>query len=273
MGTIVLTGASDGIGAAAAVELTQLGHTVLGVGRSQQKLDAVHARMVAAAPDGVDVPVPISLDLASLSEVRRLADMVLARCPQVDVLANNAGLQSRQRETSPDGYELVLAVNHLAPFLLTNLLLERVQASGGRVVTTSSAVHRVGNIDFDDLQREKKWRSFSSYGGSKLANIWFTSELARRTGVPATCLHPGGVNTELGRGTPMQSITKPIMGVFMRTPEAGADTLVWLCVDDEGAHPHAVYYANRKPARLSARAKDTEAAKRFWDVSAELVGI
>ena len=273
MATIVLTGASDGIGAAAAVELTQLGHTVLGVGRSQEKLDAVHARMVAAAPNGADVPVPISLDLASMSEVRRLAAMVLERCPQVDVLANNAGIQTSKRETSPDGFELVLAVNHLAPFLLTNLLLERVQSSGGRVVTTSSGGHRMGNIDFDDLQRERKWRAFSAYGGSKLANIWFTSELARRTDVPATCLHPGGVNTSLGRGTRMAAVLKPLIGRFMRTPEAGADTLVWLCTDDEGAHPHALYYASRKPGHLSTRAQDTDAAKRFWDVSAELVGI
>ncbi|MET0894993.1 MAG: SDR family NAD(P)-dependent oxidoreductase [Acidimicrobiia bacterium] len=273
MGTIVLTGASDGIGAAAAVELTKLGHTVVATGRSQQKLDAVRARMVAAAPADVSVPEPIALDLAAQANVRRLAEMVLERCPQVDVLANNAGMHTRKRETSPDGFELVLAVNHLAPFLLTNLLLERVQSSGGRVVTTSSGAHRSASIDFDDLQREKKFRSLSAYGGSKLANIWFTSELARRTNVPATCLHPGLVKTELGRGTPMSTALKPVLGPFMRTPEAGADTLVWLCTDDEGAHPHAVYYANRKPAKLSARAKDVDAARRFWDVSAELVGI
>ncbi|MET0920840.1 MAG: SDR family NAD(P)-dependent oxidoreductase, partial [Acidimicrobiia bacterium] len=138
MGTIVLTGASDGIGAAAAVELTQLGHAVLATGRSQQKLDAVHARMVEAAPAGVQVPEPIAADLAAMGDVRDLAEQVLARCATIDVLANNAGLQARWRQTSPDGFELDFAVNHLAPFLLTNLLLERLQASHGRVVTTSS---------------------------------------------------------------------------------------------------------------------------------------
>src|SRR5262245_40009166 len=137
MATIVLTGASDGIGAAAAVELTQLGHTVLATGRSEEKLERVHERMVEAAPDDVDVPDPIALDLAAMANVRQLAAMTLERCATIDVLANNAGLQTARRETSPDGYELVLAVNHLAPFLLTNLLLERVQQSGGRVVTTS----------------------------------------------------------------------------------------------------------------------------------------
>jgi NAD(P)-dependent dehydrogenase (short-subunit alcohol dehydrogenase family) len=273
MGTIVLTGASDGIGAAAAVELTQMGHQVLGTGRSQSKLDGVYRRMVDAAPAGVEVPEPIALDLDALANVRRLADVVLERCPQIDVLANNAGMQISRRETSPDGFELVLAVNHLAPFLLTNLLLERVQASGGRVVTTSSGAHMFGNIDFDDLQRERKWRAFSSYGGSKLANIWFTSELARRTDVPATCFHPGAVNTELGRGTRLSEILKPVLGRLMRSPEDGADTLVWLATDAEGAAPHAVYYARRKPGRLSNRAKDTAAAARFWDVSAELVGL
>ena len=151
------------------------------------------------------------------------------------MLANNAGLQTGQREESADGYEMVLAVNHLAPFLLTGLLLDRSASSGGRVVTTSSAVHRVGRIDFDDLQLERGWRGFRAYGESKLANILFTSELAQRTGLPASCYHPGGVNTELSRDTRMAAAMKPVMGVFARTPEKGADTLVWLATDAEGA--------------------------------------
>ncbi|MET0896119.1 MAG: SDR family NAD(P)-dependent oxidoreductase [Acidimicrobiia bacterium] len=273
MGTIVLTGASDGIGAAAAVEFTQLGHAVLATGRSQQKLDAVHARMVEAAPAGVQVPEPIAADLAAMDDVRDLAEQVLARCATIDVLANNAGLQARRRQTSPDGFELDFAVNHLAPFLLTNLLLERLQASHGRVVTTSSVAHRFGGIDFDDLQMERRWRVLSSYGRSKLANIWFTSELARRTGVPATCFHPGTVATQLGRGTPGAGVLEPLARRVVRSPEAGADTLVWLATSDEGAHPNATYYMNRKPGRLSSRARDAEAAERLWDVSAQLVGL
>jgi len=272
MGTIVLTGASDGIGAAAAVELTQLGHEVLATGRSQAKLDVVHRRMVDSAPDDVTVPEPIACDLSRLDAVRDLSAQVLERCPRIDVLANNAGMQTRRREVSADGYELNFAVNHLAPFLMTNLLLDRVTETSGRVVTTSSSVHRVGNIDFDDLQREKgRWTRFSSYGSSKLANIWFTTELRRRSSVPATCFHPGSVNTELVRDVPMQSMVKAAAKLFARTPEAGADTLVWLATDQEGATPHAVYYANRKPGRLSARAQDAAAATRLWDVSAELV--
>jgi NAD(P)-dependent dehydrogenase (short-subunit alcohol dehydrogenase family) len=189
------------------------------------------------------------------------------------VLANNAGLQTRRREESADGYEMVLAVNHLAPFLLTGLLVDRIRESGGRVVGTSSAVHRVGRIDFDDLQLEHGWRGFRAYGDSKLANILFTSELAKRTGLPASCYHPGGVNTELSRDTRLTAAMKPVIGAFVRTPEKGADTLVWLATDAEGAAPSAVYYADRKPAKMSARARDTASAARLWDVSAELVGL
>jgi NAD(P)-dependent dehydrogenase (short-subunit alcohol dehydrogenase family) len=271
MGTIVLTGASAGIGAAAAVELTRQGHEVLAVGRSPSKLADVHQRMIGAAPVGAAVPQPAAVDFASLTEVRGLADLVLERCPQVDVLANNAGLQTSHREESVDGYEMVLAVNHLAPFLLTNLLVERLSASGGRVVGTSSAVHRIGRIDFDNLQLEHGWRGFKAYGQSKLANIWFTSELARRTGLPASCYHPGGVKTDLARDSRMATVVKPLMSAFGRSPEKGADTLVWLATDAEGGAPRAVYYADREPAKISARATDTQAAARLWDVSAELV--
>jgi NAD(P)-dependent dehydrogenase (short-subunit alcohol dehydrogenase family) len=273
MGTIVLTGASAGIGAAAAMELTGMGHDVVAVGRSPAKLDAVHQRMLDAAPSGSEVPAPIVSDFASLAAVRELADTVLERCPQVDVLANNAGLQTRRREESVDGYEMVLAVNHLAPFLLTNLLLDRLRDSGGRMVGTSSAVHRVGRINFDDLQFEDGWRGFRAYGNSKLANILFTSELAKRTGLPASCYHPGGVNTDLSRDTRMAAAIKPVMKVVARTPEKGADTLVWLATDPEGGAPKVVYYADRKPGRMSERARDTASAARLWDVSAELVGL
>jgi NAD(P)-dependent dehydrogenase (short-subunit alcohol dehydrogenase family) len=271
MATIVLTGASAGIGAAAAVELTRMGHTVLATGRSPDKLDAVHQRMLDVAPDGI-VPDAVVADFARLDDVRRLADTVLDRCPRLDVLANNAGLQTRTREESAEGYELVLAVNHLAPFLLTDLLIDQIRASGGRVVTTSSAVHRVGRIDFDDLQMERKWSGFRSYGNSKLANIWFTSELAKRTGIAASSYHPGGVDTDLGRDSRTSSLAKPFMKWFARTPEQGADTLVWLATDHEGAAPSAVYYADRKPGKMSARAHDQDAAARLWDLSAELVG-
>jgi NAD(P)-dependent dehydrogenase (short-subunit alcohol dehydrogenase family) len=273
MGTIVVTGGSDGIGAAAALQLTQMGHEVLITGRSREKLGAVHTRLVAAAPVGVVVPDPISADLSSLDEVRRLAALLLERCPRVDVLVNNAGLMGRRRETSVDGFELVFAVNHLAPFLLTNLLLERLQASDGRVITTSSGQSGRADIDFDDLQRERKWRALQSYGGSKLANVWFTSELARRTAVPATCFFPGPTSTHLARNTPLGDLLMSLARVFTRSPEEAAGTLTWLSTDPEGAHPRAVCYEDRKPAKVSSRGQDTVAAARLWDVSAVLVGL
>ena len=216
------------------------------------------------------MPGPIVADLAAMADVVTLADQLLARGSRVDVLANNAGLTTGSRQVSPDGFELTFAVNHLAPFLLTKLLVDRIKESGGRVVTTSSAVHRVGRVDLDDLQIERGWRRMRSYGSSKLANILFTTELHRRTGVPATCFHPGGVDTDLSRDSPFTRVFKRF-GRFMRTPEQGADTLVWLAVSDEGAHPSAAYYADRKPARTSSAARDDALAARLWERSDALV--
>ena len=223
MAAIVLTGASAGIGATAAVMLTAQGHEVLATGRSADKLAGVHRRMLDMAPEGVAVPEPIVADLAAMADVVALADQLRARCECIDVLANNAGLTTGSRQVSPDGFELTFAVNHLAPFLLTKLLVDLVKESGGRVVTTSSAVHRVGRLDLDDLQIERGWRRMRSYGSSKLANILFTTELRRRTGLPATCFHPGGVDTDLSRDSPFTRVFK-WFGRFMRTPEQGADT-------------------------------------------------
>lgn len=267
---IVLTGASAGIGAAASVMLTAQGHEVLATGRSAEKLAAVHLHMLDMAPDGLVVPEPIVADLAAMTDVVALAAQVLDRCDRIDVLANNAGLTTGSRQLSPDGFELTFAVNHLAPFLLTKLLIGRLGTSDGRVVTTSSAVHRVGRLDLDDLQIEHGWRRMRSYGSSKLANILFTTELRRRTGLPATCFHPGGVDTDLSRDSPFTRVFKRF-GRFMRTPEQGADTLVWLAVSGEGADPSAAYYADRRPARTSAAATDDALAARLWERSEELV--
>ena len=269
--TVVLTGASAGIGAAAAVELTRRGHQVLAVGRSPSKLDAVHRRMTAVA-SGVEVPEPVTADFASLAEVRRLADVLLDRCPRIDVLANNAGLIVAQRQESADGHEMILAVNHLAPFLLTNLLVDRLQASGGRVVTTSSDAHRGGTIHEDDLQLRRGWGRWKAYCQSKLANVLFTSELARRTELPATAFHPGVVRTDFGRGS-LVNVASKIVRRFYRTPEQGAETLVWLATDPEGGAPSDTYYVDCRPTRPSAAARDAELARRLWETSATLTGL
>ena len=269
--TVVLTGASAGIGAAAAVELSRRGHPVLAVGRSASKLGAVRKRMEAAAPPGVPVPEPVTADFASLYEVRRLADVLLERCPRVDVLANNAGLILSRREETVDGYEMIFAVNHLAPFLLTNLLVDRLKDSGGRVVTTSSEGHKGGKIHEDDLQLQR-WGRWKAYCQSKLANVLFTSELTARTGLPASCFHPGLVRTEFGRDSLVSVLSKVVRPLY-RTPEQGAETLVWLATDPEGTAPSATYYVDCHPGRPSAAARDAEVARRLWDTSARLVGL
>jgi len=271
LGPIVLTGASAGIGAAAAIELTRRGRSVLAVGRSASKLAGVHAKMRAAAPSGMDVPEPEAADFASLAGVRDLAGTILERCPRLGVLANNAGLITPGRQETADGYEMTFAVNHLAPFLLTNLLVERLRDSGGRVVTTSSDAHRRGSIHEDDLQLQR-WSRWTAYCQSKLANILFTSELTRRTGLAATSFHPGLVRTDFGRGS-FVKVLSTVVRPFYRTAEQGSETLVWLATDPEGSTPTSTYYADCTPGTPTEAAQDTDLARRLWDTSAELVGL
>lgn len=273
MGFHVITGASAGIGAAAALELTRQGHEVLVVGRSPVKTVEVHRRLLAAAPPGLDVPEPVCVDLASMTEVRGLADHILGTFPVVDTLANNAGIQPTRRQESPDGFELGFAVNHLAPFLLTHLLLDRVRDSGGRVITTSSSTHPKGQLDLSNLAMRTDWSTMASYSRSKLANILFTRELRRRTGVAASSFHPGDISTDLNRDARFVRIIKPFERFVFTTPDKGADTLVWLATDPEGANPRADYYVDRKPAPTSAAAQDDELASRLWEMSAKMLGI
>ncbi|MBE8520465.1 SDR family NAD(P)-dependent oxidoreductase [Amycolatopsis sp. H6(2020)] len=273
MGYHVITGASAGIGAAAALELTRRGHRVLALGRSPAKLADVHRRMLAAAPSGVEVPEPLCGDLASLAEVRRLAGEILDRCDRIDVLANNAGVQPSRRRESPDGFEFAFAVNHLAPFLLTHLVLERIADSGGRVVTTSSSTHWKADLDLADLPMTRRWRAGAAYSRSKLANILFTAELRRRTGIAASSFHPGDISTDLNRDSPFVRIVKPFERFVFTTPDKGAETLVWLATDPEGAAPSARYYADRKPAETAAAAQDDDLARRLWEISTELTGL
>jgi NAD(P)-dependent dehydrogenase (short-subunit alcohol dehydrogenase family) len=270
---ILLTGASSGIGAAAAVALAGHGHAVLALGRSPAKLERVHARMLAASPSPARLPQPLSADLSSLAEVRRVARHVLELWDRVDVLVNNAGIEMQRRELSRDGFELVLAVNHLAPFLLTHLLLDVVVASRGRVVTTASSNHADGQLDLADLQMESGWSLESSYDRSKLANVLFTAELARRTGLAATAFHPGSVCTDLNRDAPLIRLRRPLERVLYTRPEVGAETLVWLATAAEGASPSAVYYERCRPAATSPAARDALLAAQLWDISCDLVGL
>jgi len=217
-------------------------------------------------------------DLAVQAEVRGLAEEFRKRYDRLDVLVNNAGIIQSKRTETPDGIELTLAVNHLAPFLLTNLLLDLLKESApSRIVTVSSEARRGAQIDFDDLQSERRYRAFKVYGMTKLANILFTYELAERlegTGVVANALHPGGVNTNFGNnnrsfGTLIFRAFKP----FMRTPEQGADTVVYLAVSPEAGKITGRYLTDRKVVSSFQDPHDEVMQKRLWEVSEELTNL
>ena len=266
---VVVTGASSGIGAAAAVELADLGAIVVPVGRDPGRLAAVAKRVGSE---------PLRADFASLAAVRRLAAELLDRHERIDVLVNNAGLVTSRRELTEDGHEKTFAVNHLAPFLLTNLLLERLRASApARVITTSSGAHGGGRLNFDDLDAERSWSMMRAYSTSKLANILFTRGLAMRLDpgeVTANCLHPGVIGTRLGRSAGLLSRLVWTAGrPFLGSPRRGAQTIVYLASSEEGGEVTGGYYESSRPVGTSAAAADIELADRLWRESERLVGL
>jgi retinol dehydrogenase-12 len=272
----VVTGASSGIGAEAAVELARHDLAVVPVGRDERRLQLVTERIRSVGPTAV--ADPLRADFASLADVRRLAANILERHDHVDVLVNNAGLVAGSRSLTVDGFETTFAVNHLAPFLLTNLLLDRLRSSApARVITTASDAHRSGHIDLDDLQGERRWSSWRAYSNSKLANVLFTRALARRlegSEVTANCLHPGVIRTRLGRGTPLPIRAGwRLAGLFLKSPEKGASTIVHLATSREGGGVSGRYFVSSRLSTPSARAQEDELAERLWEKSEELVGL
>ncbi len=217
-------------------------------------------------------------DMSSQAAVRRLADEVLQRLSRIDVLVNNVGGYWNTRHVTADGLERTFALNHLAPFLLTHLLLDRLrQSAPARVVTVSSNAQAMGRIDFDDLQSERSYSGARAYNQSKLANVMFTYELARRLGrlvVTANALHPGVVSTSFGAEDPgrAQRMLIPFMRRFMKSPAQGAATSIHLACAPELEQVTGRYFANGKPKRSSKRSYDEAAAARLWQESADLVG-
>ena len=274
--TVLITGANQGIGKAAAEALASQGAKVVIVARNADKGRAALEEVRAKAKG--DPPELIVADLASLAEVRRLAAEYKSGHDRLDVLLNNAGLLVPDRRTTVDGFEETFAVNHLAPFLLTKELLDVVKATpASRIVTVSSDAHRRATLHFEDLSFQKGYGAFKAYSQSKLANIVFTYELARRlegSGVTANCLHPGVIASGFGQTYGgMFSFLIKAMKPFLATTDAGARTSVYLASSPEVAEVTGKYFAKERPAASSRAARDAAAALRLWEVSEEMTGL
>ena len=273
--TVLITGASAGIGKATALGLARLGASLAITGRDRLRTEAA-AGEVRAAGGHVELFVA---DLSCQGEVRRLATEALERLPRIDVLVNNVGGYWSTRRITGDGLEHTFAVNHLAPFLLTNLLLARLRASApARVVTVASNAQRLGRIDFDDLQGERSYSGGRAYNQSKLANVLFTYELARRLPigeVTANALHPGLVSTSFGADdrSRSQRLLVPLMRPFMASPAQGAAASVELASAQALEGKTGLFLTKHGPRRSSPRSYDTATATRLWSVSADLVGL
>jgi retinol dehydrogenase 14 len=274
---VLVTGGTGGIGKATATGLAALGARVGITGRDQGRAAAAAADIRAATRNhAVDI---FAADMSSQAEVRRLAAQVLGTYPRLDVLVNNVGGFWARRHVTADGLEHTFALNHLAPFLLTSLLLDRLTATApARIVTVSSGAHAQGRLDFDDLQGERNYSGQQAYSQSKLANVMFTYQLTRRlegTGVTATAAHPGVVATSFGAEDHaahwgiMIRVARP----FMKTPSQGALTPVYLASSPEAEGVTGQYFANRKPRASSKASYDTVAAARLWQASAALTGL
>jgi len=274
---VLITGGTGGIGRATAIGLAKKGARV-GItgrdrGRAEKAADAIRRESNGAA---VDVFVA---DLSSQSDVRRLARDVLAAYPRLDVLINNVGGFWARRHVTADGLEHTFALNHLAPFLLTNLLIDRLRASApARIVTVSSGAQSMGRIDFDDLMGELTYSGQRAYSQSKLANVMFTYELARRldgSGVTANTLHPGVTRTAFGAEDGIR-VMAPIIAAlrpFMRSPRRGAETSVFLASSPDAAGISGRFFENRKERASQKASHDSATTARLWEVSADLVGL
>lgn len=268
--TIIITGASDGIGAAAARRLAASGESVVLVGRSVAKTEALAAEL--------GVPHHVA-DYSSLAQVRRLAAELDAAYPRIDVLANNAGGIMGERTVTEDGHELTFQVNHLGGFLLTTLLLDKLIASSAKVIQTSSIAARLmAKLELDDLDSEHGYSAQGAYGAGKLANILFTRELHRRyaeQGLSAAAFHPGVVGSNFGNsgsGFMRWLYANPLARRGMLTSEEGSDQLVWLAEGVPGVDWRSgEYYEKRRVAKSSAKAEDAELAQRLWEISEQLV--
>ena len=274
--TVVITGGTSGIGEVAAIELAKMGARIVLVARDQSRGNATLARLRDSAP-GIAHCVHLA-DLLRLAEMRRVAAQIAEQEPRIDVLINNAGALFAERRLTEDGLESTFALNHMAYFVVTEGLRERLSASSpARIINTASASHQRATLDFDDLQLAKSFGPMKAYGRSKLCNILFTRELARRlhgTGITANCLHPGFVATRFGDQS--GGVISPFVGLakfFAITPARGAETIVYLASSADVAETTGQYFYKSAPTAPSLRAQDDRSALLLWQHTAALAGV
>ncbi|MFC0213636.1 SDR family oxidoreductase [Paenibacillus chartarius] len=272
---VMVTGANSGLGKATALSLAKQNARVVMVCRDPHRGELAKEEIVKESGNpNIDLMI---CDFSALSNVRRLAAEYTNNYGHLDVLINNAGVITRERQLTQDGYEMQFGVNHLAPFLLTNLLLEQLMISkAGRIVTVSSLGHYYGKIHFDDLHFSKRYRFFKAYAQTKLANILFTYELARRlegTGITANCLNPGEAKTNISVYTEggFAQLLTTLFTPFLKTPEEHADTSVYLALSPEVEGMTGKYFSNRKIVKSKPMTYDRHLASRLWEVSAAMV--
>ncbi|MEC0229174.1 SDR family oxidoreductase [Paenibacillus alba] len=275
--TVIVTGANSGMGLATTVALARKGAHVIMLCRSKQRGDLALAE--ARQQSGSDRIELMLCDLGSLASIRTFAEDFLAKHQVLDVLVNNAGVVTVKRQTTSDGFEAMTGVNHLGHFLLTNLLLEViVRAPQGRIVNVSSGAHKIGRFDFDNPYLMRGFSVWRGYAQSKIANIWFTRELAKRlAGTTATvnALHPGAVGTNIGvdRDTGFGKFVHRLLRPFFLTPAQGAETAIYLSTSPDVQTISGEYWYKKKIAPISERAKDEDMAHRFWAWSEQEVGL
>ena len=271
----LVTGANAGLGKVTALELAKMGAVVIMVARSEQRGLAALAEIKAESGNN-NVQLMLA-DLSSMEATRQLAEQFKAQYDQLDVLVNNAGAFFNDRQISVDGYEMTFALNHLSYFLLTHLLLDLLKASApSRIVNVASKAHTKGKIHFDDLMLAQKYHGYAAYRQSKLANILFTYELARRlagSGVTANALHPGGVATKFAAGEGLRGALLKLIRPFLLTPEQGAETQIYLASSPEVEGVSGQYFVKKQPVPSSKISYDTAVAQRLWQVSENLTGL
>jgi len=274
--TIVITGATSGIGQVAAERLAAMGARIVLVARDRTRGEATLAKLRAASP-GVRHTIHYA-DLSLIAEMKRVAAEIAAAEPRIDVLVNNAGAMFARRRETADGLETTFATNHMAYWVMAHGLRDRLRESApARVVSTASTAHFGATLDFDDLQTTRNYSAMKAYGRSKLANILFTRALARRAkavGVTANCLHPGLVATRFADNNGgLFKFGARIVKLFGVSPEKGAETIVHLASSPEVAEVTGEYFYLRKPVATSAAARDDAAAERLWEESRRLAGV